>query len=984
MNVRVVSLVSAVLFYAVTLLQMRQTEGRSTSFVKLIEPPCWKVVKEDKEKFGDNFPEDFTSPDCDKNGYFQPLQCHPMMGCYCVDKFTGKHTSEYFTGLNIPNCDQSSPTVSSQVTNPLPTTGTKFSTSQPTIKRTTQSITPEPPCWKQARKDKERFGNNFPEDFSSLSCDKDGYFKLLQCRPLMGCYCVDKYTGTREDPVVANCGLLNRGIKSLPTERTSPTSEITTSISTATQLKSPSTTDTTQVIEPPCWKVVKEDKEKFGDNFPEDFVSPDCDKNGYFQPLQCHPMMGCYCVDKFTGKHTSEYFTGLNIPNCDQSSPTVSSQVSQPTIKSTTQSITPEPPCSKQARKDKERFGNDFPEDFASLSCDKDGYFKLLQCRPLMGCYCVDKYTGKPTSKASQEGLFLSDCQKLPVTVSNQETESLLTGRLPTSQSTTQRSLPVTAHSTAPEPPCLKKVKEYKEMFGSNLPADFVYPDCDEVGYFKLLQCAPLMGCRCVDKYTGKPISKSSQEGLLLDCQKLVVTVSNEGTESLPTRRLPTSQSTTERMIQRTTQLITPEPPCLKKVKEYKEMFGSNLPEDFVYPDCDEVGYFKILQCAPLMGCQCVDKYTGKPTSKSSQEGLLLADCQKLVVTVSNEGTESLPTRRLPTSQSTTQRLSPITVHSTAPEPPCLKKVKEYKEMFGSNLPEDFVYPDCDEVGYFKLLQCAPLMGCQCVDKYTGKPTSKASQEGILVDCQKLVVTVSNQETESLPTRRLPTSQLTTQRLSPTTADSTTPEPPCLKKVKEYKEMFGSNIPEDFVYPDCDEVGYFKILQCAPLMGCQCVDKYTGKPTSKSSQEGLLSADCQKLAATVSSRETESLPTRRMPTSQSTTQRLLPVTAHSTAPEPPCWKRVRKSKRTFGGNFPADFVLPVCDKDGYFRPLQSNPMIGSFCVDKYTGKRTSRFYRGSALPSCLKSLLAVSSHKGINLLLTRRTRPTSQSTTPKA
>ncbi|XP_028390767.1 uncharacterized protein LOC114515670 isoform X4 [Dendronephthya gigantea] len=888
MNVRVVSLVSAVLFYAVTLLQMRQTEGRSTSFVKLIEPPCWKVVKEDKEKFGDNFPEDFTSPDCDKNGYFQPLQCHPMMGCYCVDKFTGKHTSEYFTGLNIPNCDQSSPTVSSQVTNPLPTTGTKFSTSQPTIKRTTQSITPEPPCWKQARKDKERFGNNFPEDFSSLSCDKDGYFKLLQCRPLMGCYCVDKYTGTREDPVVANCGLLNRGIKSLPTERTSPTSEITTSISTATQLKSPSTTDTTQVIEPPCWKVVKEDKEKFGDNFPEDFVSPDCDKNGYFQPLQCHPMMGCYCVDKFTGKHTSEYFTGLNIPNCDQSSPTVSSQVtnplpttgtkvstSQPTIKSTTQSITPEPPCSKQARKDKERFGNDFPEDFASLSCDKDGYFKLLQCRPLMGCYCVDKYTGKPTSKASQEGLFLSDCQKLPVTVSNQETESLLTGRLPTSQSTTQRSLPVTAHSTAPEPPCLKKVKEYKEMFGSNLPADFVYPDCDEVGYFKLLQCAPLMGCRCVDKYTGKPISKSSQEGLLLDCQKLVVTVSNEGTESLPTRRLPTSQSTT-------------------------------------------------------------------------------------------------------------QRLSPITVHSTAPEPPCLKKVKEYKEMFGSNLPEDFVYPDCDEVGYFKLLQCAPLMGCQCVDKYTGKPTSKASQEGILVDCQKLVVTVSNQETESLPTRRLPTSQLTTQRLSPTTADSTTPEPPCLKKVKEYKEMFGSNIPEDFVYPDCDEVGYFKILQCAPLMGCQCVDKYTGKPTSKSSQEGLLSADCQKLAATVSSRETESLPTRRMPTSQSTTQRLLPVTAHSTAPEPPCWKRVRKSKRTFGGNFPADFVLPVCDKDGYFRPLQSNPMIGSFCVDKYTGKRTSRFYRGSALPSCLKSLLAVSSHKGINLLLTRRTRPTSQSTTPKA
>ena len=110
------------------------------------------------------------------------------------------------------------------------------------------------------------------------------------------------------------------------------------------------------------------------------------------------------------------------------------------------------------------------------------------------------------------------------------------------------------------------------------------------------------------------------------------------------------------------------DPPCQKKVREYKEMFGSNVPADFVYPDCEEDGYFKLLQCAPLMGCHCVDRYTGEPTSKSSEESPLPTDCQKLMVIVSSRKTESLPTsRKLPTSQSTTQSMSAITAHSTAP-----------------------------------------------------------------------------------------------------------------------------------------------------------------------------------------------------------------------------------------------------------------------------------------------------------------------------
>ena len=110
-------------------------------------------------------------------------------------------------------------------------------------------------------------------------------------------------------------------------------------------------------------------------------------------------------------------------------------------------------------------------------------------------------------------------------------------------------------------------------------------------------------------------------------------------------------------------------------------------------------------------------------------------------------------------------------------------------------------------------------------------------------------------------------------------------ESPCWKTVRKYKEMFGGNVPADFVYPDCEEDGYFKLWQCAPLMGCHCVDRYTGEPTSKSSEEAPLPTDCQKLAITVSSRETESLPTsKKLPTSQSTTQSISAITAHSTAP----------------------------------------------------------------------------------------------------
>ena len=48
------------------------------------------------------------------------------------------------------------------------------------------------PCWKRVEEDKVRLAGLL-QDVGSSSCDEDGYFTPVQCRPLIGCYCVDKY-----------------------------------------------------------------------------------------------------------------------------------------------------------------------------------------------------------------------------------------------------------------------------------------------------------------------------------------------------------------------------------------------------------------------------------------------------------------------------------------------------------------------------------------------------------------------------------------------------------------------------------------------------------------------------------------------------------------------------------------------------------------------------------------------------------------------
>ena len=81
--------------------------------------------------------------------------------------------------------------------------------------------------------------------------------------------------------------------------------------------------------------------------------------------------------------------------------------------------------------------------------------------------------------------------------------------------------------------------------------------------------------------------------------------------------------------------------------------------------------------------------------------------------------------------------------------PPCWKRVKANKARFGSNTPEDFVNPSCDKDGYFTPLQCRPLMGCYCVDKY-GNPTTKPSRGRLPIGCRNFI-----QSTTSAPTTQV-------------------------------------------------------------------------------------------------------------------------------------------------------------------------------------------------------------------------------------
>ena len=136
-------------------------------FFCIIEPACWKALRENDEFFkkmniSKELLQDYHDPECDKDGYFSPWQCYSLGGCHCVDKY-GKRISSSNREASLPDCGILANTVATretklsttrrpttqpatqrttQLTSQTATQRTKRPTTEPASKRTIQPITP--------------------------------------------------------------------------------------------------------------------------------------------------------------------------------------------------------------------------------------------------------------------------------------------------------------------------------------------------------------------------------------------------------------------------------------------------------------------------------------------------------------------------------------------------------------------------------------------------------------------------------------------------------------------------------------------------------------------------------------------------------------------------------------------------------------------------------------------------------------------------
>ena len=77
-------------------------------YASLDLPPCWKTVEAAKAWINSGL-QDVSYPKCDKDGYFTPLQCQPVGGCYCVDKYGNLTTKPRGRFFGRPDCRKSTP-----------------------------------------------------------------------------------------------------------------------------------------------------------------------------------------------------------------------------------------------------------------------------------------------------------------------------------------------------------------------------------------------------------------------------------------------------------------------------------------------------------------------------------------------------------------------------------------------------------------------------------------------------------------------------------------------------------------------------------------------------------------------------------------------------------------------------------------------------------------------------------------------------------
>ncbi|KAK1804631.1 hypothetical protein P4O66_020623 [Electrophorus voltai] len=239
-------------------------------------------------------------------------------------------------------------------------------------------------------------------------CDEKGHYRPLQCHPSTGyCWCVDcmgrEIAGTNTPP----------GTK----------------------------TPNCEAPDHPKTKCEQERDNVTVKHMIGAFI-PQCDEEGHYRPLQCHPSTGyCWCVNS-TGQKVEGTISppGTPTPDCESEDH-------------------PKTKC-EQERDNvmvKHMIGAFIPQ------CDEEGHYRPLQCHPSTGyCWCVDCMGREIAGTNTPPGTKTPNCKAAErrKTKCEQERDNVTV----------------------------------KHMIGAFI------PQCDEKGHYRPLQCHPSTGyCWCVD-----------------------------------------------------------------------------------------------------------------------------------------------------------------------------------------------------------------------------------------------------------------------------------------------------------------------------------------------------------------------------------------------------------------------------------------------------------------------------------------------------